>query len=369
MHLSELCLLDRIRVQRILKYQDKICLARLTHNVNMSLKIIRYLRANGFEDQLTGSDMSFSPHLTIEFIKENSFLDWDWQRLSCIVARKDSVITIDDVLRNKHLPWDPFHISNASTITIDHILTHSDFKWDFKSLSRSLTFCDIEQYPELPWDIEMLSSNPTLDLNYVLNNVELGWNYLMIITYNQRLDIILHDFETWCSKSALNLSFLNDTIAGRYCTSNKHVTMNIVKAHPNIQWEYMTLYQKIPLNDIIHYPNLSLNTYYFGFLSWNASLTLDFVLSNPFVNWFWMGVTSNVLFDFEQLENHNYLPWEWEYIGKNLSFLHVSEQELEQTAKRLFASNKIKRKFKEAISNPSFSICKRRLAKEFSEMS
>ena len=75
MHLS---LEEQIRFERIVKYQDKINFQNLVQNEHMSLRLIEYLRQNGFEDKLTGYVMSFSRHMTLPFIKKHQFLDWNY---------------------------------------------------------------------------------------------------------------------------------------------------------------------------------------------------------------------------------------------------------------------------------------------------
>lgn len=77
-----LCLEDRIRFDRIIKYKDKINFEYLVQNENMPLRLLQYLRENGFEDQLPGSVMSRSRIMTLKFIKDHSFLDWDYDLLS-----------------------------------------------------------------------------------------------------------------------------------------------------------------------------------------------------------------------------------------------------------------------------------------------
>jgi hypothetical protein len=95
-----------------------------------------------------------------------------------------------------------------------------------------------------------------------------------------------------------------------------------------------------------------------------------FVLQHPDVVWNWSLVSKHAQFDYERFENEYITKWRWnwEMLCMNKSFLHVSQNEQEQKAMKVLASNKIKRRFKESISNPAYLLCQQRLVREFASI-
>jgi hypothetical protein len=363
-----LCLEDQIRLERILKYQDKINFRRLVQNEHMSLHLIQYLRQHGFEDRLSGSVMSSSCHMTLEFIKEHSFLDWDYDILSyCMLWIKNpSASELDILLHNTHIPLKWVYSMN---LTLDHVTKHSCIAWNWDMLSGILPFDVIRENPDLQWNFTSMSGNSTLELAYVLNNPNKDWSYPSICMYNKNVEMIVRDQSIWMARihgpdQEVNFWW--------YISCNKHVTIDIIKRHPHLQqhlnWSLIS--KNMPFKDIMANPNLPWD---YASISHNPTLELDFVLKHPDMVWVWPKMSRYVQFDYQQQFDQEYvslsnLPWDWEMLCMNKAFLHVSQHELEQKARQLIATNKIKRQFKQSISNPIYLMCQQRLNREFVSM-
>ena len=347
MKFEKLSLVDQIRYKRICKYYKKIDFAKLVENENMSLDIIKYLRANGFEDIFTGEVLSHSPNVTLQFIKENSFLDWNWEVCSYTCR------SLKTMLSSKHLPWIRYYFSHSLDITLDDVVFHSDIQWDWAMLSRRLPFDVIQEHPDLPWNTRIMSRNPTLDVEYVCAHPDLEWNYTTMCSCNSNPEMVIKTQHIWNAGN-------KEMFWMYHVSSNPHVTIDLIKKMPNVEWNWNILSIYIDLKDIIANPQLPWDT---GSFSWNRGLTLDYVISNKNINWVWSAVSGHAQFDYGEFSQHR--KFKWNELSKNKWFLHVSDQELEQAAKRVFSANKIKRQFKEAISNPEYKLCKRRLMHEF----
>jgi hypothetical protein len=363
-----LCLQDRIRFDRIVKYHDKISFEHLVQNEHMSLRLIEYLRQNGFEDRLTGDVMSYSRHITLPFIKKHQFLDWNYAQVGYHMLLKNyiSPTQLDTILHNKHIPTIHHFINYAKNLNLDHVINHSSIEWSWSMLSGGLPFEVIQEHPDLHWDSRGMSANPTLDLDYVLASPDKEWLYPNICRYNQNVNTILRDASMWQKLDG----FDQDFDFWWYVSFNKHITIEIIKKYAdtykyNLDWGYVS--RIIPLNDMLANPDLPWD---YTSLSYNPTLQLEFVLKNRDVVWDWPKVSQHATFDFERF-NTEYITkwhWDWKMLCMNKSFLHVSQNELEQKAMKVIASNKIKRQFKESISNPTYLLCQQRLLREFASV-
>lgn len=85
------------------------------------------------------------------------------------------------------------------------------------------------------------------------------------------------------------------------------------------------------------------------------------------MNEYWEAVSHNAKFDMMDIEISQ-VPWVWEYLSLNTSFLDISDYELDNTSKKLIAVHRIKRRFREAICNPLYSLCRKRLLCEISNL-
>lgn len=354
-----LCLEDTIKVQRILKYQDKLNFSTLVQNKNINLNIIKYLRANGFEDMLNGSVLSYSPYVTLQFIKEHSFLDWDWRILSYRASLSHSAISINDVLTNKHLPWQVYYLSMSTKLTIGDLIMNPNVDWNWRSLSATIEFKDIMKYRGFPWDYPAMSANPKLDIIYVLENTHIEWFYHQIYYYNEAVELILDNVDVW-------INFVNEAQFWNTISMNKNVTFEILNKYLEYisKWDWKFLSQVMNINDIKVNSELPWDI---RSISWNPSLTLQYVLSQENADWFWEAVSHNAKFDMMDIEISQ-VPWVWEYLSLNTSFLDISDYELDNTSKKLIAVHRIKRRFREAICNPLYSLCRKRLLCEISNL-
>jgi hypothetical protein len=231
MHINQLCLADRIRVERILKYQEQIYFRYLIENKNMSLNIIQYLRKNGFDDILSGQLLSYSPHITFKYFKENSFLDWEQASLAhSMLQANPSEMDVHRVLYQTHLPLQWYFVNHCNTLTLDHVLTHNNNDWNWHMLSASIPFDVIKNNPELPWDTNTMSSNSTLDLEYVLANPDKEWLYDIICMYNRSVESILENASFWAAKRNANDVFHD---VWWYLSQNKHLTIEMIHLCPS----------------------------------------------------------------------------------------------------------------------------------------
>ena len=91
-------------------------------------------------------------------------------------AVNSPLISIEEILNNKQLPWpkDIWNrdscISAKTTITIDIVLKHMDFPWNWKLLSQNpgIKLQDVLDNQHLPWEMYWVTVNPNVTLDPIL---------------------------------------------------------------------------------------------------------------------------------------------------------------------------------------------------------
>lgn len=129
---------------------------------------------------------------------------------------KDNGITLDDVLRNPQIKWDPNGLSENINVTVEMVVNHSEIKWNLFLFSRnsSVTLEQVKKYSSFPWSWEGLSMNPKMTVDIVKKNLDLPWDFF-------------------------------------FFSLNPTVTEAIVKEHPDMEWNSSSLLY----NPNFHKPN------------------------------------------------------------------------------------------------------------------
>jgi len=155
--------------------------------------------------------MSSNPNISIEFIKEYLYLDWNWRELS-----KHRNITLDIIDNNPRLPWDWFFVCQNPNITIEIVLKNSNRLWNWRSLSinENITMDVIEKNIEKSWSWGYISRNPNLTLNMLYKYPNKGWDWNWI--YSTTL-IPVYDIN-YCIKSEFVYLY-------------KDITLNMIKKY------------------------------------------------------------------------------------------------------------------------------------------
>jgi hypothetical protein len=98
-------------------------------------------------------------------------------------------------------------------------------------------------------------------------------------------------------------------------------------------------------------------------LSRSTVITWDFIKENPGKPWDWLGVSINPNITWEIIEDNSDKPWIW----CDASLIPTIFDIPEKRARQYFAVRKIWRYWFKAITDPEYTICKKRLRREFAE--
>ena len=121
----------------------------------------------------------------------------------------------------------------------------------------------------------------------------------------------------------------------------------------------------------------------------NPNITWDIIQTNPDKPWYWYGISQNPNINWEIIQANPDKPWDWYYISKNLNITweiiqdnpdkpwnwnllcqnpNLFKIDIPKVVREYFAKKTIVKYWRNAISNPEYTICKKRLQKEFDEL-
>jgi hypothetical protein len=282
--------------------------------------------------------------VTWEDVKADPELPWCWSSLS-------SNITWDIVKAHPDKPWNYSAISKNKTITIENVLESIDRQWDWSALSSHTTWDVVQANPELPWCWSSLSSNPNITWDIVKAHPDKPWDY-------------------------------------RHYSCNINLTNDIVENNPGIQFDmfeykFMRNYRNYKLKNKAHILStleiiekikrdrtlLSFTRdvqmeYEYSSLSFNGNLTWDIVKENPDMPWDYTLISASEIITWQIVEDNQHINWDWEMLSDNPSILELSENDVEF----LSCVHYIQTRWRDALYNPKYAICRKRILREFNEL-
>ena len=196
--------------------------------------------------------ISRNPHLTIDFIKENLDKAWDWDRIN-----RYKTIPINDIKENPNLPWNWETISFYRKIN-DSIKENPNLPWDWKIISsnnRNLTIDFIKEFPNKPWDWFMISRHENITMNDIKENPNLPWDWENI-------------------------------------SNNRNLTIDFIKENPHVPWNW-------------------------GLISNNDKLPIEFIKENPNLPWDWDNISNNRNLTIDFIKENLDKPWSSFKISRN----------------------------------------------------
>ncbi len=197
----------------------------------------------------------------------------------------------------------------------------------------------------------------------VKNNPDKPWHYLSMSHFNKyiTLDILKDNADKpW------NYGYLSQ---------NDHITWDIVKHFPGKPWDYSKLSsnRNITWEIIQDNPNLPWD---FGAFCSNRNLTCDIVKNNPNLPWDYSRLSSNqnLTWDFVEGSQGSHgsqgsqgspnIVWNWSYLSTNPSIFKLTDQDV----KFLSSVRYIQDMWRNALYNPKYTICRKRIMREFNEL-
>ena len=104
-------------------------------------------------------------------------------------------------------------------------------------------------------------------------------------------------------------------IVSRICR-NPTLTMDMVLAYPDIQWDFKRMSKFMNINVILNHLDMS-DEWFWDEISCNVSVTMEIVLCNIHEKWNWCKLSRNAGISMVDIEAHMDLPWNWYDISYN----------------------------------------------------
>jgi hypothetical protein len=288
-----------------------------------------------------------NPNITIADILSSRDLPWSWSPIMKRNLSRNPSVTIADIRSNPEM-FDATALSGNPCISLADVCALPDVEWQWGALSERIPFETILTHHDLPWVWESVSSNPTLTFADVIDRLELPWDWKTLsrtlkisvadIRANPDLPWDFSDDGLWRNHS-LSLREMREAFGrrgdgGKWASAYLKVDLDDIPdgfdfdARPGADWVWqedwdfsgMMMNPNISTDEILSHPHLFPMVDMFGnfvahreldeafvtsliqgeptlhtinMLSFNPSLPLSIVLSNPRIAFNWSGISAN----------------------------------------------------------------------------
>jgi hypothetical protein len=271
-----------------------------------------------------------------QFILDHPEKKWNW---SCISINPN--ITWDIVKAHPNLPWNWMNLSFNKNITLKILKENPQYPWDWGYFSS----CN----PNLTWDQVRYEPN-IKDICYYNNNLIDSWKkssfkwidihprllalsrklkegYTFRIKYYYQYEPDLH--LTW---NHLKNTPWNDVYGWGYISSHPNITWDIIKAHPDMPWQWHNVSGNLNITwDIVQAnPDFPWN---WTWLSCNPNITWDIIQAHPEKSWDWNLISKNPNISWDIVEKNPDKPWFWYNLSSNPMTPYIDKKRIQARCK------------------------------------
>lgn len=368
----------------------------------------------------------YSINLDIQTLLQYPNEPWDW-----ISVTKNKNITLEDILAHPEFPWEWGFISYNPNIRFHHVKEHPHISWDendvYLRLGKTASFTEIIQHPNNLWDCMYYLSNPNhtkeeleelVLLTFVKANTsswyrvekETLWVYICLnknLTFSDLYDMYLHLNERMYKllHTVKWLKRIQGIFPYNYTFKENLLKDKLMRCggflERGVAFQAMSRNPNITMADLEAYP---LDNWNYGFLS-KTFKEVEYALKTPCFNWSKESLfcdnphmTAELVQKYEHVDER---VWQWfsynpvanfnEVCNHKSNFVNIkgcSEEIADYFATRTysmfrlkgalipstqeirayFAKKKIIRILVEAVSNPTYAQCRKRLLREHSKL-
>jgi len=340
---------------------------------------VKELLANGFYPENNNLyDRSDSINIDIDTLVQLKHHRWNWRYLSV-----NKHITLEDIAAHPELPWDYSVMSrfNPNKKVTSLLLAHIDEN-TYRLLGYIATYEQIIAEPDKPWDEGCLGSPNITNKEHL----KILWNKFSTVRVHTSSHFLaknpamtFSDLEELLPQSILryhasgnpnitSADFLKykDKRDWDFDTLSKMLPVQFILEHSNYEWSWISLLycNKTLSYEILKHKTLQSNVkrHYYNYRQALSDKDiygkmLGFVLSNrSFPEYDRKRVFEELLFDY-YLKDERLTP---DFLIHNALFLEPTFEEI----RVYFAGKRIVRCVVEAVSNPEYEQCRKRLKRE-----
>lgn len=214
-----------------------------------------------------------------------------------------------------HKPWNWYYICERRDISLEFVLSHPKLPWKWNILSTNphiATWKNVQAHPELPWDWIGLMKNPAIPINNIFDHYK-PW------LYNPGKPTI--DWTILSHHPEINIAFITDNICLTWdweiLAAHANITIDTIIAKRTCPWNYTAVLQNpnITVDQIpLLYTAISMYkydpVYFYGGLSKNPCIPLEYILANHALPWNWTAVTKHHSVTIALIASHPQIPWD-----------------------------------------------------------
>ena len=326
------------------------------------------------------TQLSWNRNVTVDFVVRHKDEPWAWMWLGSTWGAlngglRTHSLDVQEMLITKRIPWDWQHFEFSPDMkesVLDIVLAHPSLPWSNMSqvcAHPSVTLSDVDLlrqrlFPDndaVFW--EAFSLNPNVTMDFIRGNLDMPWNW-SLLSRNKGIKIE----EILQSRGELPWDFHSGVSRNPNLIFSQHVL-----SQPEIAWDTLaiTAHRNTTLADIEGNPAFAWCSV--G-LCHNPNLTMDFIerhWSNFQWHWDIVSRADNRVTYSDIMRTRGAIPWKQAIVLARPSLLHVDtctpDPDVLQAARRHVAARRIQRAFRQAMGNPSYTMCRRRLMWEFEE--
>ncbi len=242
-------------------------------------------------------------------------------------------LTLDVLLARKDDAWGFSLLVDHPNFTFEWVARFLDRYWDWNKLSKKATLDDVKQYPEMLtfWNWQIITD--ATHYKVISENPEFPWDFSVYFIPMIRDEHIpfLEQFQARIPAWKW----------GRFAQCTYWST---IKKALHLPWVWSLSSAKI---DVFEPEDVKVLREYGELCNWiklTISVPIEIIHANPD------------------------LPWAREYLAWNRSIWNVPRTSIERCIREWIAASTIKRAWRRAISDPSYTMCRRRLQSEFKDM-
>lgn len=200
--------------------------------------------------------------------------DWKWDIISYNIS-------IEDVRKYPNMPWNLNALSQKSDLTVNDIdnlvLPNAVGKWNWGHISWSINSDEVMNNLNKPWNIHYLSKNPTLKDISILDRIP---------------------------KPSINDPRIFLIKGNNINNTYREYSINDVRQNIHCPFKMYIMTKSIHINDIVSNPDIPWDIHS---LTFNPTLTVEFIKNNPNYIWNWIEISSNI--SMEEVRNNITMPW------------------------------------------------------------
>ena len=242
-------------------------------------------------------------------------------------------LTLDVIKKYPHKAWAFHDFHRHPNFTLEWVDAFPNKYWEWNNLSKKATVRDLLKYPNLRWNWSVVTDST--HYKDIMNHSELPWNFHTFSMKNINTEHI----------PFLEM-FVDRIPEWKWERLVKCTTWTTFKKSMHLPWFWYAGDVKIETNE---------------FEPGDVELLKEL---EPMFNWIKLTMYVPIYI----IDAHPNLPWVREFLQWNKTTWKTPVQPIENCIRQWTAACTIQRRWREAISNPNYTLCLTRLYREFKEL-